>query len=155
MEKIQRIRRRKTQEAAVEMVINILENKIGPRFSAKKKYLLKKNIHKQVNNTYHKIFVKIIDYIDSVRLEHGCKNSFNDLAEDYLMSVYEYYWNFKRIPTLMQISPSANNQIRFDEWIDNYIREIGEEYWLYELPKVYEVIEVLIESNAIPEFIET
>jgi len=37
MEKIQRIRRRKTQEAAVEMVINILENKIGPRFSAKKK----------------------------------------------------------------------------------------------------------------------
>jgi len=55
----------------------------------------------------------------------------------------------------MQISPSANNQIRFDEWIDNYIREIGEEYWLYELPKVYEVIEVLIESNAIPEFIET
>jgi len=85
----------------------------------------------------------------------GVKNSFNDLAEDYLMSVYEYYWNFKRIPTLMQISPSANNQIRFDEWIDNSIRENHEEYWLYELPKVYEVVEVPIETCGLPTFIET
>jgi len=152
---MKRVRRRQAQENAVETIINILENRISPRFSAKKKYLLKKNIHKQVKNTYHKIFVKIIDYLDSVRLDHGCKNSFNSLAEDYLMSVYEYYWNFKRIPTLMQISPSANNQIRFDEWIDNYIRESHEEYWLYELPEAHEIIEVPIETCEFPTFMET
>ena len=155
MKKIRRIRRRHAQENAVETVINILENKVAPQFSARKKYLLKHGIHKQIKNKYHKIFVRIIDYLDDLRLEHSCKNSLESLIEDYLMSVYEYYWDFKRIPALTQISPAANNQIRFGEWIDDFIREHGEEYWICELPKIHEIIEVPIEVQELPGFIET
>ena len=152
---MKRIRRRHAQENTVEMVINILENKISPQFSARKKQLLRHGIHKQVKNKYHKIFIRIVDYLDDLRLEHKCKNSLEDLAEDYLMSVYEYYWQFKRMPNLTQLSPATNNQIRFGEWIDNYIRDNEEGYWVYESPKSYKIVEVPIEVLKLPSFAET
>jgi len=138
---MRRPRSRKAQEECVKMLIDILEKDIGPRFGSRKQ-LIKHHIHKQVNNKYHSIFINIIKYLEDLRGVH--KNKMKHLIRDYLLSVYEYYRRFNRIPTLFQISPASSNQIRFEEWIYDSKRLSGESYWIDEI-YIFEIIEVPVE----------
>jgi len=135
------------------MAIGILEKEVGPKFNSRKN-LAKHGIHKQINNRYHKVFVRIVEYLEDARGDHS--NRMESLIRDYLMSVYEYYNRFSRIPAINQLSPSTSNQIRFEEWIYDSIREHDEEYWVHKELKMYKIIEVPIEPIEIDlNFIET
>lgn len=152
---MKRPRRRRSQERCVKLVIDILEKEIGPRFNSRKN-LSKHGIHRQVNNKYHKMLFRIVEYLENLRGSH--KNKIEDLIRDYLTSVYEYYQGFRRIPSVTQLSPSPSNQIRFEEWIYELAREHDEGYWTYEQKRdeLYEIIEVPIEPIDIElNFTET
>ena len=149
---MKRIRRRKAQENIVEVTINILEKKVGPRFNSRK-HLSKLYIHKQVENKYHKMFMRVVEYLEELRSDH--KNPIEMVIEDYFVSIYERYNHYGRIPNLMQLSPSTNNKIKFEEWIHDSQREDGEEYWAKVGAIEHEIIEVSIEANGIPNLIDT
>ncbi len=127
---ILRPRSRKTQENSVKALLVILEEDIEPKFGNRKKYLLKHDIHKQAKNKYHKILYNIILFLEKERGNHS--NSMNSMIRDYLTMLYSYYWRFKRTPSVNQLSPSSNNQIKFQEWIYEFEREEGEPYWIME-----------------------
>jgi len=134
-----RQRSRKVQEGSVKTLIEILENDIEPKYGNRRKFMLKNKIYKQTKNKYHIILYRIIQYLDE---ERGVRrNKLSDLMRDYLDSVYKYYWQWKRTPTVTQMSPSSNNQIRFTEYIYDFERDKGESYWTVEKPEEYEVFE--------------
>jgi len=124
-----RRRRRSSQEDIVEKVIKIIQNKIAPRFNDKRRIAHLK-IHKQPDNQYFRTFLKIVEYAEEERGDN--KNPLESVIKDYIISVYSYYEQFNRIPKIHQLSPTASNQIRFQEWIHQFTRDNNEEYFTKE-----------------------
>lgn len=125
-----RPRRRKAKENSVRDLLVILERDIEPKFGNRRKFLLKHDIHKQPNNKYHKILYNIILFLEKERGDHS--NSMESMVRDYLTAIYKYYWRFKRTPAVNQLSPSTNNQIKFQEWVYEFERGEEEPYWTME-----------------------
>lgn len=149
---MQRPRRREAKEKCVKLVIDVIEKEISHKFNSKKQ-LSKLGIHKQPNNKYHKMLFKIFEYLEECKGNY--KNNMRHLIRDYLISVYEYYQRFNRIPNLIQIGPSASNQIRFEEWIYDAMRNSDENYWVDEIYE-FEIVEVPIEPMDVDlNFTET
>lgn len=149
---MKRIRRRKAQENIVKLAIDILEDEVGPKFNSKK-YLSKLYIHKQVNNKYHKMFVRVVEYLEELRGDY--KNPIELVIEDYFSSIYERHSHYGKVPNLMHLSPSTNNRIKFEEMIHDFPRENGEEYWTRNGMVHHEIIEVGIETAEVPNLMET
>lgn len=142
------------QENLVKLAIEVLEKKVDPKFR-RKRGLWRLHIHKQVNNNYHKIFMRIIEYLKELKGDY--KNDLGDLLCDYYISVYHRFKKFKRVPSLSNFSPSSSNKICFEEFIYNYTNENDEEYWVREIPEPPEVIHVPIipeDNDFIPLFVE-
>lgn len=138
-----RPRNRKAQEDIVKTLIDIIENEINPKFGKKMK-ISHMHIHKQFKNKYCKNFIRIINYLETLRGNN--KNTLSSLIRDYLMVAYRYYQQFGRTPTLLQLSPSTSNRIRFEEYIIAYERNNKEDYWLHFRERPPEIIEVPIEK---------
>jgi len=135
MEKPKRPRRRQLQENLVEMAVKIIENDIDPMYH-RKRHLEKIYIHKQPNNKYFKLFMKIAQYLEE--LKGNYKNPMDELFRDYFFCICRSY---RKAPELMRFSPTPTNRIKFDEFIYRYTIESGEEYWLTEDPVRHEIVE--------------
>ena len=144
-------RRRRSDQFNVEMVVDILEKQIFPKYGSKKR-ISHHFIHKKPQDKYFKVCLRITEYLKEYRGVY--KNSIKQLIYDYLNSVYGYYNNFSREPYLTQISPSTSNQIRFEEFVHNYTREYEEEYWFIDDPNEEEIIDVPILQIDLPDIIE-
>lgn len=125
-------RKRRAEENSVRLVIEILDREIMPAYG-KKIFLLKKGIHKNPKSSYFKIFLKICNYL--IELRGNSKNPLRCMIRDYLRCIFDYYKGFRRIPHLNQLSPSAGNRLKFEEWIDDFARDNEEPYFVMELPK--------------------
>lgn len=139
-----RPKRRKLKENLVELAINILEDEIDPIYG-RKRYLKKLHVHKNKDNTYFKMMVRIIEYLEELRGEY--KNPIKELLKDYFTSIYERFQSFRRIPTLHQLGPSVTNKITFEEYIYEIEIGSGEQYWAKEEPVLHEVIHVPIDPD--------
>ena len=140
-----RPRRRKAKEHIVEIGLTIFEEKVQPRFNCKK-LLLKHSIHKQEHNRYFQLFLRIAEYLEELRGDYV--NELEDMIEDYLTNIFKYYERFGRTPSLNQFSPSAANQIRFEEWTCEYSRENDEQYLQTELTPE---IDITMVNTILPE----
>ena len=135
----------------VKAAIRILEKEVQPKYNIRKKISHLK-IHKQKQNKYYKVLKRLVEYADDV--VGDSLNSIESVIRDYLFCIHDYYAQYRRSPTLLQISPSPSNQIRFMEWIEGYEREYQEPYLCYERPPELKIIKVDITAEANPNFIE-
>lgn len=149
---MKRPRRRQAQENSVEMVLNILESDIEPEYGSRRKYLLKHGIHKQPNNSYHKTLYRIVLFLEESRGNYD--NSMESMIRDYLDMLYSYYWRFNRTPSVNQLSPATNNQIKFQEWIHTYEAENEEDYWRLDQEGDFTPIEFKQDFNLDIEMVE-
>lgn len=149
-----RSRKREIQENLVQMAIEVLENEVDPKFN-RKRALRRMSLHKQVNNKYHKMFMRVIDYLYELRGNN--KNPINEVLVDYYTCVYGRFAGFGRTPSLMNFSPSSSNKVYFEEFIYDFTASHKEEYWVKKLTKAPEVIRVPIipeENDSMPTFTE-
>jgi len=137
---VKRPRRRMLQENLVKTAVDVFENVDAEH--GRTRHLKRLSIHKQVNNKYHKMFIKLIDYLEELRGNY--KNPIDELLKDYFTTIYDEYSFRKRIPTLINFSPSANNKIKFEEYIYKFSAEYHEEYWIQELTPAPEIIKLPI-----------
>ena len=145
-------RRRRSEQHKVHIIVDILENNIFKKYNSRKK-ISHHNIHKQPNNKYFKVFLKVSEYLEGLKC--GYKNDIRWLISDYLTSVYGYYKrNLRKEPYLTQISPSTANQIRFEEFISKYTRENKEDYWVRDEFKEPDIFDVEIHPTDLPDIIE-
>ena len=147
-----RPRRRRLQENLVKTAISVLEK--VDRENGRSRHLERLHIHKQINNKYHKMFIKIIDYLEELRGNN--KNPIGDMLKDYFTCIYKVYsWN--KSPQLLNFSPSPNNQLHLEEFIYEFTEQNQEEYWIKEIPKPPEIIDMPIipeDNDFMPSFIE-
>lgn len=139
---MRRPRRRRLQENLVKKAIGMLE--IVDRENGRDRFLEKLHIHKQVNNKYHKMFVRIIDYLEELRGNN--KNPLESMLKDYFNCIYKAY-SWSRAPSLIQFSPSPNNKINFEEFIYNFTEKNQEEYWIKEIPMPPKVMNFYIDPD--------
>jgi len=66
---------------------------------------------------------RVYEYLEELRGVYG--NPIEHFTEDYFMCIFDYYSRFNRRPTINQITPSAMNQVRFEEWITALERDIA------------------------------
>lgn len=152
---MKKIRSRSYQENLVKLAIDVLEKKIDPKFG-RNRMLQRLYIHKQPNNKYHKVFLRIVLYLKELRGDY--KNELSDMLVDYYTNVYRYFRRYGRAPSINNFSPSSSNRIRFEEFIYELTARSKEEYWIKEIPEPPEVIHIPIipENNeSLPSFIET
>lgn len=144
---MRRPKRRKLKENLVEMAVNILEDEVDPIYG-RKRHLKRLYIHKQENNTYFKLIIKIVDYLEELRGEY--RNQMKDLLKDYFTAIHERFLNFNRYPSLHNFSPSTSNKIAFEEFIHKIEVGCGEQYWTNDDPVYYEIIHVPVEPEFTP-----
>ena len=151
---MKRPRRRTLQENLVKIAIDILEDEIDPMFHRSRR-LKRLSIHKQKNNKYFKMIIKTVGYLEELRGDY--RNPIEDLLRDYYMVVFNRFKDFGRVPTLSNLSPSANNKIAFEESVYEFTAENLDEYWISELTEAPEIIYVPVIPEDIdidPSFIE-
>lgn len=149
---MERPRRRRLQENLVKKAISVLER--VDRRNGRDRKLERLYIHKQAKNKYHRMFVKVIDYLEGLRGDN--KNSIEDMLNDYFTCIYKAY-SWTRAPSLIQFSPSPNNMVNFEEFIYEFTEKNQEEYWIKEIPKPPDIVNVPIvpeDNYYVPSFVE-
>jgi len=147
-------RSRCCQENLVKLAIEVLEKKVDPRFG-RRRHLQRLNIHKQIKNKYHKIFYNITTYLKELRGDN--KNDLSDMLIDYYTVIYRHFKKYGRAPSILNLSPSASNKIKFEEFIYEFTLSNREEYWIKHVPEPPEIVYVPIipeDNNFIPSFVE-
>lgn len=135
-----RPRRKKLQENLVKTSISILEK--VDQIHNRNRHLKRLHLYRDPRNKYYKLFVRIIDFLEEIRGMN--KNPIEDMLYDYYMCIYDRFSRFGKPPSLANFSPSDSNKIEFEEFIHSFRMKHDEEYWMYELPKSHEIINIEI-----------
>jgi hypothetical protein len=135
---MKRPKRGKAKEHAVFQTILVLQEEIFPVFDSKKK-ITQHRIHKDPKNKYFKMFLDIFEYLEELRKDRT--NPLKIMLSDYFKSIYIRHKYFNRKPYLNQLAASPNNRIKFEEWIERYEDETGEEYFTDASPETMEIFE--------------
>jgi hypothetical protein len=121
---------------------------VETKFFGKSRSFIKYRIDKAArNNKYFNYFIGISQYLESIRELNKSNLPMDVVIKDYIISIYEYYIRFNRLPFFNQIAINVTNKIRFDEWIRRWENQNGEKYW--KLPKVLSYASVVEEADEI------
>ncbi len=71
--------------------------------------------------------------------------------------MYDYYSRFRRKPYLNQLSPTVDNVVRFEEWIEKWELESADSYWVdigNNLDDIKATAKKLLSRPEVPDIVE-
>jgi len=129
---MKRVRRVKKEQPAKskthsEIVADVITASLEPKYCTLTGRRPKDCTNEHVYSKYKHVFDKIATYLLELRGDY--KNSFESLSHDYLLSIYKRFGYYSKTPFLTQLSPSQNNQEKFEEWVHQYEEKYSTNYW--------------------------
>jgi hypothetical protein len=123
---------RKACIGRVALLVRILTEEIEPTYTdyGKPRRYDRYHIPSAITGSAYTTLYKIVMVLENLLTEHCVSMPLEVLARDYFKSIYDYYDRFHRKPYLNQLSPTVDNQIRFDEWIEKWEARSTDDYWV-------------------------
>ena len=115
------------------LVAGVLDN-VSAKYDKNERrvsYTARAAFDRKKKGSYTANLLRVYDYLEQLRGNFG--NPMEHMAEDYFMCIYDMYAKMRKLPYYTQLSPSTNNQLKFEDWITALERDIApDKYFMNE-----------------------